>query len=267
MEKIKINMIGGGFQHVECSSHGHMPEHVIWIKDNSADISIHIDNAIMVTPDPNKKNYAWVTESKTIIGGIYQWCENNIGYIENNFELLFTHDIELVKLSEKFKLVICSAKHWIQDIGIHNKTKLVSMIATNKIMCPDHEYRQKIVNKYRDNVDLFGRGFNVIANKEEGLNDYYFSIVMENGTYPLMYSEKITDCFASGTIPIYYGTNMIGDVFNSDGIITLDDSFSIDDLTPELYNSKMAAIIENYDIATKMPVAEDYIYKNFIENY
>ena len=121
MGKIKINMIGGGFQHAECSSHGHMPEHVIWVKDNSASISIHIDDAIMRPTNPNKRNYAWVTESKTIIGGIYQWCTNNIEYIENNFELLFTHDIELVKLSEKFKLVICSAKHWIQDIGIHNK--------------------------------------------------------------------------------------------------------------------------------------------------
>jgi hypothetical protein len=265
MEKIKINMIGGGFQHAECSSHGHMPEHVIWTKDKSAPISIHIDNAIMSPIDPNKKNYAWLTESKTIIGGLYQWCENNVEYIENNFELLFTHDIELVKLSGKFKLVICSAKHWIQDIGIHIKTKLVSMIATNKIMCSCHEYRQKIVNKYKDNLDLFGRGFNHIDNKEEGLKDYFFSIAMENGTYPLMYSEKITDCFACGTIPIYYGTSMIGDVFNTDGIIILDESFNINDLTPDLYYSKTDAIKENYHIATSMPIAEDYIYKNFIK--
>jgi hypothetical protein len=265
MDKIKINMIGGGFQHVDCSSHGHLPKNVIWVKDNSAEISFHIDNGIMFPVNKNKKNYAWISESKTIIGDIYQWCANNVNYIENNFELLFTHDIELVKLSEKFKLVICSAKHWVKDIGVHDKTKLVSMIASNKIMCQDHVYRQKIVNLYRDKLDLFGRGFNVITNKEEGLNDYFFSIAMENGTYPLMYSEKITDCFACGTIPIYYGTNMIGDVFNADGIITLDDSFNINELTPELYYSKIDAVNENYRIATSMLVAEDYIYQNYIK--
>jgi hypothetical protein len=60
-------------------------------------------------------------------------------------------------------------------------------------------------------LTLFGRGYNEIKNKEIGLKDYHFSITMENHTYPLAYSE-ISDCFATGTIPIYYGTDMIGDV-------------------------------------------------------
>jgi hypothetical protein len=35
---------------------------------------------------------------------------------------------------------------------------------------------------------------------------------MENHTYPIAYSEKITDCFATGTKSIYYGSEHIGDV-------------------------------------------------------
>jgi hypothetical protein len=111
---------------------------------------------------------------------------------------------------------------------------------------------------------LFGRGFNPISNKELGLNQYRFSIAMENGVYPLMYSEKITDCFATGTIPIYYGTSMIYDVFNKEGIIMLD-QFNINELSVDLYESKKDAIQENYEISIDMSVAEDYIYLNYIK--
>lgn len=259
-------MIGGGFQHQESSSYGHKSKLIEWVKDESSSISIHIDFAIIHhKPNPTKKNYGWLTEAKTINVGLYKWCFENVDYLENNFDFIFTHDSELVKLSDKFKLVICSAKHWVKDIGIHDKTKLISMIASDKIRCQEHIYRQEIINKYRDKLDLFGRGFNPITDKEIGLNPYHYSIAMENGTYSLMYSEKITDCFATGTIPIYYGPSNIGNVFNSDGIIKLDDSFKIENLSPDLYYSKMTAIKDNYEIVVNMPLAEDYIFETYIK--
>ena len=260
-------MVGGGFQHEICSSAGSTPQLIEWVKGNhSANISIHIDYGIMNNPvNKNKKNYAWLSESKTINVNLYSWCASNIKYLEDNFELIFTHDMSLLPLSDKFKLVICSAKHWVKGIGIHDKTKLISMIASTKVMCSEHRFRQEIVAKYRNNLDLFGRGYNNIATKEIGLNDYYFSIAMENHTYPIAYSEKITDCFATGTIPIYYGPDLIGDVFNIDGIIMLDENFDIDKLTPELYYSKMDAIKDNYERVVNMPIAEDYIYNKHIK--
>ena len=258
-------MVGGGFQHQDSSSYGHSTEYMSWVKDNSANISIHIDNGLRSPVNKDKLNYGWLSESKTIIDGLYAWCVNNVEYLEDNFELIFTHDVSLLSLSDKFKVVICSAKYWVKDAGMHDKTKLVSMIASNKVMCPEHKYRQHIVSTYRNQVDLFGRGFNAIENKDDGLNDYYFSIAMENGTYPLMYSEKLTDCFATGTIPIYYGTPSIGEVFNTDGIITLDDNFNIGDLTSELYHSKLDAIKENLESVIEMPIAEDYIYEKYIK--
>lgn len=258
-------MIGGGFQHDICSSGGSVPKYVEWVKRNhTAPISIHIDFGITSTPNPNKINYAWLAESKSIVGNVYQWVLGNINYIEENFELLFTHDKEIAKLSDKFKLVICNARPWVKDVGIHEKTKLVSMISSKKKMCTEHIYRNEIADTYKDRLDLFGRGYNEIPNKEIGLKDYHFSIAMENHTYSLAYSEKISDCFAMGTIPIYYGTPDIREVFNPDGIIMLED-FNIDELSPELYYSKMDAIKENYKIVIEMPTAEDYIYENYIK--
>ena len=88
---------------------------------------------------------------------------------------------------------------------------------------------------------------------------------MENATYPNMFTEKITDCFMTGTIPIYYGISNIGDYFDTNGIITLNDDFKIEDLSFELYQSKIESVEKNLHLAIDLLVAEDYIYKNFIE--
>lgn len=260
-------MVGGGFQHEVCSSAGSVPKLIEWVKGNhTAPISIHIDHSIQHKPiDKSKKNYAWLSESKTINKGLYEWCVQNIKQLEEKFELIFTHDKSLLPVSDKFKLVICNARPWVTDYGIHKKAKLISMVASSKVMCDEHVYRKKIVSKYRNQLDLYGRGYKNIMTKEEGIKDYMFSITMENGTYPLMYTEKITDCFALGTIPIYWGTPDIGEVFDTNGIITLTDNFNISELSEELYHSKMDSIKNNYEITMNLPTVEDYIYENFIK--
>lgn len=267
MSKQSINMIGGSFQHDVCSSAGSVPISMIWDKVNhESPISIHVDHSIRDNPtDKSKRNYAWLCESKTIHKDLYLWCVNNVDYLENNFELIFTHDKSLLLLSDKIKLVICNARPWVSDIGIHTKSKMVSMVASNKVMCDEHVYRQEIIKKYRDRLDLFGRGFNPIPTKDSGIRDYRFSITMENGTYPLMFTEKITDCFAMGTIPIYWGCSEIGEVFDTNGIITLTDDFDPKELTVGLYESKMESIKNNYETTINLPTVEDYIYENYIK--
>jgi hypothetical protein len=89
---------------------------------------------------------------------------------------------------------------------------------------------------------------------------------MENATYSNMFTEKLTDCFMTGTIPVYFGMPNIGDFFNMDGIIILDEIFNIETLTFSLYLSKLEAVIENFEIAKNMLVAEDYIFKHFLSN-
>ena len=132
-------------------------------------------------------------------------------------------------------------------------------------MCEDHKYRQKIISKYKNKLDLFGRGYKTIPTKDVGIKDYMFSVAMENGTYPLMYTEKITDCFAMGTIPIYYGTDSIGEVFDTNGIIKLTDDLNLESLTSEIYYSKIDSIKKNYEITMNLPTVEDYIYEKYIK--
>ena len=266
MEKVKFNMVGGGFQHAYCSSGWSVPKRIEWVKGNhTADISIHIDNAIKQPTNKMKRNYAWICESSSIIPHIIQWVKNNMSYMENNFELIFTHDVRLLSLSPKMKLILPNAVPWVKDYGVHKKSKLVSMIASLKKYCSGHLYRHTIIEKYGHLVDCYGTGHNRIENKEDGLNDYYFSIAMENDNYPNIFCEKITDCFATGTIPIFWGTPTIGEFFNDDGIIMLTDDFKIEDLSVELYHSKMDAILDNYERAINLSTAEDYIYEKYIK--
>jgi hypothetical protein len=264
MELTKINMIGGGFQH-SVSTNDIPPKFIEWVKNGSAPISIYIDNGLYSQTNPNTKNYGWLCESKTIIPNIYTWVRNNSDMLKSKFIKIFTHDVDLTKTSDIFQLTQCSAKSYFEYGEIYPKSKLISMIASNKIMCAEHQYRQRIIQKFSNQCDHFGRGFRPLANKEDGLKDYCFSIVMENATYANMFTEKITDCFMTGTIPIYYGIQNIGDYFDTNGIITLDDNFRIEDLSMELYESKIESVKINLQLAIDLLVAEDYIYKNFIE--
>lgn len=265
-KKQLINMVGGGFQHDVSSSANRIPQSIEWVKgDHTAPLSIYIDDSIKQEVDKNKINYAWLSESKTIIPKVYDWAINNIEYLEDNFELIFVHDKSLLPLSNKFKYTICNAVPWINDRSIFNKTKLLSMITSNKTICQEHKYRVEIADKYKDSLDLYGRGYKEISIKEEGLRDYFFSITMENGNYPLMFTEKISDCFATGTIPIYWGHEQISEIFNPEGIIMLDDEFDIGSLSSDLYYSKIDAVRDNFERAMELPIAEDYIYNNYIK--
>ena len=259
-------MVGGGFQHDICSVAGSTPKFMEWDKTtHSSNISIHVDFGLLTPVNKDRVNYGWLAESKTIYPHLYVWAIKNIEYLKTNFKYVFTHDSSLVELFPIFKLIVVGYTPWVKDVGIHKKTKLVSMISSKKTMCEEHKYRNSISEKYKNRCDLFGHGYNPIEKKELGLNDYCFSITMENGRYPYMFTEKLSDCFATGTIPIYYGCKEIDKFFDSDGIIMLTDDFDIDNLSFDLYYSKMRAIENNFKIIKESMTPEDEIYKTYIK--
>ena len=88
-----------------------------------------------------------------------------------------------------------------------------------------------------------------------------FSVAIENNDQ--YFSEKLLDCFLTGTIPIYYGTPSVGKWFNTEGMIILEDSFDIESLTEEMYYDKLDAVKDNFERALKMEILEDFIYENY----
>ena len=222
----------------------------------------------------HSRKYGWLAESIAHRPDIYEYLLNNYERVLEQYVAIFTSSRQLLELDPRF--VFCysgSNIPWIkpEERRIYPKSKTCSMIASPIVVTHGHRLRQEAAMRFRPHLDLFGGALGspevrdadnrYHSNKLPMLKDYMFSIVMENARYSTYFTEKIMDCFVSGTVPVYWGSPDIGRYFNSDGIIELDKSFDPTDLTPELYNSKLSAIRENFERACAMMMADDYLYQ------
>jgi len=266
MSKYKINLFCG--DNLEPSSSAlNATKHVQWVYDGSGEVNIYVSQRALdaLNDTSGKPTYIWLLESKQIIPQYYQWIIDNYEFVTSRVDGIFSCDKELCAKYPKISYSLINAVPWVQDRKVHEKTKLVSMIASNKRMCEGHARRLQFVDKFRDKLDFYGRGFNEISCKEDGLRDYMFSVGIENAVYDTYFTEKLTDCFACGTIPIFYGCKGVTEYFNEDGIIFLDDDFDLSVLTKDLYYSKIDAIKDNFERSINFPVAEDYLYLNYFK--
>ena len=266
--KTKFNLVGNTFTHLTnenkgYSVHGKESKYIEWVSDGSGEATFYIDSTLFqATVDKvSGPKYGWLLESKYITPQIVEFVKSYPEKYLKVFDTIFTHNQELLKIDSKFKWVPAQG-FWIKEPKIYEKSKMISMIASNKKMCEGHILRLEWVERLWGQVDLYGRGFNEIVNKEEGLCDYMFSIAIENGQYETYFTEKLLDCFATGTIPVYLGSPDIGDYFNKDGIIDLTDELYISN---ELYYNKMNAIKENLEKVKEMEILEDYIYLRYLK--
>jgi hypothetical protein len=238
-----------------------------WVYDESGSVSLYVNQrSLDILQDVSSTpKYIWLLESKQIIQNVYDWILANYDFVASRVDGILSPDKELCEKYSKFQYALSNAAPWIEEREIYEKTKLVSMISSNKSMVPGHRKRLEFVNKFKDQVDLYGRGFRDLPRKEEGIRDYMFSIAVENAVYDTYFTEKLTDCFATGTIPVFYGCKGVTEYFNEDGIIFLDDDFDVSTLTEELYYSKMDAIKDNFERANNLPVAEDFIFEEYFK--
>ena len=264
MKKFKINLFSNDSL-LPSSSGVNETKFTEWVYDGSGEVSLYVNQrSLEIFQDiSSTPKYIWLLESKQIIQNVYDWILANYDFVDSRVDGIFSCDKELCEKYPKFQYVLSNAVPWVQEREIYKKTKLVSMISSNKSMIPGHRKRLEFVKKFKDKVDLYGRGFEDIDRKEDGLRDYMFSIAVENAVYDTYFTEKLTDCFATGTVPIFYGARGVTEYFNKDGIIFLDDDFDISSLTEELYYSKMESIQDNFKLANEMLVAEDYLYDTY----
>lgn len=261
----KFNMLSSHFSHDISSTPNKTPKYFEWeFFSKNNDISFYIDmDVIKGISDKNdgKQKYLWLLESPCFNNGVFNYIHNNLNTIFEVFEKIFTYNDELIKLNKKKFIWIPAMGSWIKKPQIHKKNKLLSMITSTKYSTSQQIFRVNfaILNIHR--IDIYGKGFNEIDSKEEGLLNYMFSICIENINYDTYFTEKILDCFATGTIPIYKGTKKIIEHFDQDGILFLDE-IDINNITEVLYYSKMKAIINNFEIVKKYICPEDYIFNN-----
>ena len=249
----------------------------------------------------SKVKVALISDCRCIVPDYYRKLELLLD--QGHFDHVVTYDDRLIqKYPEKV---------WIQPAGatfiwpeekrkIYKKTKLCSYISSMKSITHSQVLRvmllKYIYNFYhplRDveispninpsqlaqinalsSIDCYGTGHNELPDvlgKIDALADYAFSIAIENHESDHYFSEKVLDCFLSGTIPIYMGSKKINEYFNPDGIIFLSDLYKsdengniLDDFLSEI--SWECSHGKQKQLTDKSPITYDSAFDNLIKS-
>ncbi len=263
---------------------GRIPDRILWDRFNEG-LPIHFYNhRDMLDPsDKAKRRFGVLRESESIVPGDYSMLLDN-PQMASEFYRIFTHNEEILNKYSNASFVPAygvwyGTKRYggVMDPGLcEKKTKEISVISSDKQISEYHKIRYSIAKKYMNDpkVDGYGKACgNYIEKKADALTDYRYSIVVENGSSSFYFTEKILDCFASMTVPIYLGATKIGDFFNTDGIITIDrnDPLSLDDIIASCsekdYRDRLPAIRDNYQRVQKYLSFEDYILDNYSDMF
>ena len=242
-----------------------------------AELNVLVDCSIISDDSSFKKEntIAWIVESPAILEayhpGFSAELKKRLETGDHNFSKLYTYDPAYKDYPNVKMFEYCPASTWIEKENriIHNKTKLVSYISSSKTFTPLQVTRNKLLEQlmFDDTVDVYGRNVNPIDKKSDALRDYCFSYAIENCSHPGYFTEKIVDCFITGTVPIYLGDPTVDRVFDPRGFIKLENNQELQ-LSFDRYYDMMPHIEKNYEIALniknefrdQIPVMiEDYI--------
>jgi glycosyltransferase involved in cell wall biosynthesis len=157
---------------------------------------------------------------------------------------------------------------------IYPKSKNISFITSNKQFTPYHRFRYELAQFIQQNVlpvDIFGVGINPINMKLDGLKDYKFSVAIENGEFDNYFTEKILDCFLTGTIPIYKGCFNIDEFFNTKGIIKFDTKEELKLIVQQIEDGDCPVvdpviIKENFETALSYCYNNDRLFEKYLKS-
>lgn len=276
----KIKGIGLPFNPQYSSCSNIKPKEFDWSIEQG-DINVVVDYGIITRPDltcPRNKRFGWICESRFIIPHVYEFLkENHNVLLETFYNKIFTCDHTLLELNKNFVYCPSGSNYpWVkkQDWKLYEKNKICSMFCSPKLLTQNHHYRHNIAKLVIDaGFDVFGGAHGTMRTvldpqnpwdtKIHGLQDYMFSIVVENGVYDSYYTEKLTDCFATGTIPVYCGSNKLPSIFDENGIIRLypgKEKDTIQNLNKDVYISKLESVKNNLEALNVLETADDYLY-------
>lgn len=268
-----FNLVDTAFAHDVGTVAGKPPR--LWTWDRSfADPerpTFHTHEAIFQAPTDGRRHYGLLFESQAIIPQIYEYAPR----VLDRFALVFTHASALLEARPDRCRFIPGGGIWIGgtqglgEIAVHPKAKLVSIVTSNKGWCPLHVFRFELAMalRGRSGVDVFaggmGKGQPGWVPITETLTEYRYSIVVENFRDTLYFTEKLLNCFATGTVPVYCGATGIGQLFNPEGIIAFETREELEavlpTLSPEDYARRLPAVHDNLARCRAYETIEDYM--------
>jgi hypothetical protein len=234
------------------------PNFICNMQEKKSHVTVLSDAYIPYADEFRKQGYekivAYLMEPRAIDSKTYAYVT---AYPEK-FDLILTYDKELLdRFPEKCRFVHAIGLSTLLRHGIHKKSKMCSIL-TGKNTTEGHKLRIAALNRYKKFFDGYKTYETPWARwKDPWIKEFYFSVIIENSRAPHYFTEKITECFRSGTVPIYWGCPTIGQFFDMDGIIVFNNleelGVILKNLSVEEYNKRLPAIQRNFELAAKYP--------------
>ena len=207
---------------------------------------------------------AWLLESPEVTRKAYK----SIIKDKQRFDRVLTfHQPLLEQLANTRFTPIGGCWLHAHDWAIHTKKQNLSIIASAKKSLPGHKLRHDIISLHQREINFIaGNGYIPINLKIEALRDFRYSLCIENCRENFYFSEKLIDCFLSGTVPIYWGCPSIGLFFNLDGLIVFENPRQLKAMLASInesdYAQRLSAIKDNFERAKRYAYVENHVWNN-----
>lgn len=224
---------------------------------------------------PREMRFGLLVESQSVIPRVYA----RVRRVIPDYELVFTHSEDLLRRFPNTRW-IPGGGVWVGgtfgggEIGIPVKTRMASLLTSNKRQTRLHRLRYKWakrLEKIQADVDVYRQspGDTRIIPVFETLRDYGYSIVIENFVDDRYFTEKVLNCFATGTVPIYLGARRLGDYFDPAGFIEFSGWKQLrSEILPRIcmddYQERLPALEENLRRVIEYRSIEDFIYTRYL---
>lgn len=266
-------------RHSQHAPFGHEGKYFFWDRYNyGLDTHFYGPESMPKTLGKPLVKYGMLTESRIIVPQDYEVFHKHKG-LEKEFKYIFTYDEQILNAVENARFYPIAAGIWNQEMktGLsEKKDRDVSILSSDKVMCELHRFRLALAKmcKAERLADTYGRfdGGDYVKSVDETLDRYRFSFIIENDISDYYFSERLTSCLASQTIPIYVGARKISEFFNTDGMILLEKpdlelaKEALKKCNRQTYEEKLPAVLENYERVQEYRNMQDYLYEHYLCN-
>lgn len=271
---LTINLFDSNFRHERFSTAFQSTDAIEWTRDNLQwdGITVFTDSYILdpiVSEVKSPIKVGWLHEPGCLWPRLYQEVTKPETY--NQFDFILTYSEPLLNhSSKKFKKVLYSGV-WIPQAewGLRQKTRNISMLYGAKRTTRGHQIRHEIAEALGDKygIDYYGAWGTPTTygweTKLQVLRDYKYSIVVETCREDNLFTEILLDCFALGTIPLFWGCPNIGEYFEGLGVLSFRTIQELESLIRELdehvYDYLLTFARENLRRVGKYRITEEWL--------
>lgn len=167
-------------------------------------------------PDPDTYLVALIIESSVMHPRIH-----DPAFLEP-FDVILTFDCATLERFPQKARLFPAGGLWVKpDTDRPKSPGSISMFISSQHISAGHKLRCEILPLCEEfAVDVYGVGVGrYLPDKTDGIAPYQFNIAIENSIVNHYWTEKILDCYACHTVPIYWGCDSVTTFFPAKSMI------------------------------------------------